>query len=136
MRNGLFLRYGENPRYSCQYVAYTHVYTRLELYIDTRYILEMLKSLADKTTRDIYDGVNSRQAQKLPRELHDKARRLLDQINAAPTLDMLRIPSSNRLEKSKGDWAGFWSLRINDQWRIVFRWQGQDVMDVQVTDYH
>jgi proteic killer suppression protein len=96
----------------------------------------MLKILADKATRDIYDGVNTRQARKLPRELHDKARRLLDQINAAPTLDMLRIPSSNRLEKSKGDWAGFWSLRINDQWRIIFPWQGQDVMDVQVTDYH
>ena len=98
--------------------------------------LDMLKSLADKTTRDIYDGVNSRQARKLPRELHDKARRLLDQINAAPTLDMLRIPPSNRLEKLKGDRAGFWSLRINDQWRIVFRWQGQDAIDVQVIDYH
>ena len=96
----------------------------------------MLKSLADKTTRDIYDGVNSRQARKLPRELHDKARRLLDQINAAPTPDMLRIPPSNRLEKLKGDRAGFWSLRINDQWRIVFRWQGQDAIDVQVIDYH
>ena len=63
----------------------------------------MLKSLADKTTRDIYDGISSRQARKLPRELHDKARRLLDQVNAAPTLDMLRIPPSNRLEKLKGD---------------------------------
>ena len=49
---------------------------------------------------------------------------------------MLRIPPSNRLEKLKGDWAGFWSLRINDQWRIVFRWQGQDAIDVQVIDYH
>ena len=113
-----------------------HIYKLVERYIDIRYILNMLKSFADKTTRDIYDGVNSRRARKLPRELHDKARRLLDQINAAPTLDMLRIPPSNRLEKLKGDWAGFWSLRINDQWRIVFRWQGQDAMDVQVTDYH
>ena len=96
----------------------------------------MLKSLADKTTQDIYDGINSRQARKLPRELHAKARRLLDQINAALTLDVLRIPPSNRLEKLKGDQAGFWSLRINDQWRIVFRWQGQDALDVQVIDYH
>ena len=107
-----------------------------DLYIDIRYNLSMLKNLADKTTQDIYDGINSRQARKLPRELHDKARRLLDQINTAPTLDMLRIPPSNRLEKLKGDRAGFWSLRINDQWRIVFRWQGQDTMDVQVIDYH
>lgn len=96
----------------------------------------MLKSLADKTTQDIYDGINSRQARKLPRELHAKTRRLLDQINAALTLDVLRIPPSNRLEKLKGDQAGFWSLRINDQWRIVFRWQGQDALDVQVIDYH
>lgn len=106
------------------------------MYIDIRYILTMLKNLADKTTQDIYDGINSRQARKLPRELHDKARRLLDQINAAPKLEMLRIPPSNRLEKLKGDRAGFWSLRINDQWRIVFRWQGQDALDVQVIDYH
>ena len=106
------------------------------LYIDIRYSLAMLKNLADKTTQDIYDGINSRQARKLPCELHDKARRLLDQINTAPTLDMLRIPPSNRLEKLKGDRAGFWSLRINNQWRIVFRWQGQDAMDVQVIDYH
>jgi len=96
----------------------------------------MLKNLADKTTQDVYDGINSRQTRKLPRDLHDKARRILDQINAAPTLDMLRIPPSNRLEKLKGDLAGFGSLRINDQWRIVFRWQSQDALDVQVIDYH
>jgi proteic killer suppression protein len=96
----------------------------------------MLKSLADKTTQDVYDGVNSRQARKLPRELHERARRLLDQINAAPTLDMLRIPPSNRLEKLKGDLAGYWSLRINEQWRVAFRWEGQDAFEVQVTDYH
>ena len=96
----------------------------------------MLKSLADKTTQDVYDGVNSRQARKLPHELHERARRLLDQINAAPTLDMLRIPPSNRLEKLKGDLAGYWSLRINEQWRVVFRWEGQDAFEVQVTDYH
>ena len=96
----------------------------------------MLKNLADKVTQDIYDGINSRQARKLPHELHDKARRLLDQINAATKLDMLRITPSNRLEKLKGDRIGFWSLRINDQWRIIFRWQGHDALDVQVIDYH
>ena len=96
----------------------------------------MLKNLADKMTRDIYDGINSRQARKLPGELHDKARRLLDQMNAVPTLDMLRIPPSNRLEKLKGDRAGFWSLRINEQWRIIFRWEDHDALDVQVIDYH
>jgi len=96
----------------------------------------MLKSLADKMTQDIYDGINSRHARKLPRELHKKVRRLLDQINAAPALDMLRIPPSSQLEKLKGSRAGYWSLRINNQWRIVFRWQGENAFDVQVIDYH
>ena len=75
----------------------------------------MLRSIADKATQDIYDGVSSRYARRLPRELHDKARRLLDQINAASTLEFLRIPPSNRLEKLRGDLADYWSLRINDQ---------------------
>jgi proteic killer suppression protein len=72
----------------------------------------------------------------LPRELHGKARRLLDQINAAPIFDFLRIPPSNRLEKLRGDLAGCWSLRINEQWRIIFRWEGGDALDVEITDYH
>lgn len=96
----------------------------------------MLRSIADKTTQDVYDGVNSRHARKLPGELHGKARRLLDQINAAPTLDFLRVPPSNRLEKLRGDLAGYWSLRINDQWRIIFRWEDRDALDVEITDYH
>ena len=92
--------------------------------------------MADKATLGIYDGVNSRYARKLPRESHGKARRLLDQINAASSLEVLRIPPSNRLEKLHGDLAGFWSLRINDQWRIIFRWEGNDAQDVKITDYH
>ena len=96
----------------------------------------MLRTISDKGTQDVYDGVNSRYARKLPRELHGKARRLLDQINTAPTLDFLRVPPSNRLEKLRGDLADYWSLRINDQWRIVFRWDGKDALDVEITDYH
>ena len=75
--------------------------------------------MADKATQDVYDGVNSRYARKLLGELHGKARRLFDQIDAAPTLDFLRVPPSNRLEKLRGDLAGQWSLRINEQWRFV-----------------
>lgn len=92
--------------------------------------------MADKATQDVYDGVNSRYARKLPRELHGKARPLLDQINAAPALDFLRVLPSNRLEKLRGDLAGYCSLRINDQWRIIFRWEGKDALDVEITDYH
>ena len=96
----------------------------------------MLRTIADKTTQDVYDGVNSRYARKVSKELHGKARRLLDQLNAAPSIEFLRIPPSNRLEKLKGDLAGYWSLRINDQWRIIFRWEGNDAHDVQIVDYH
>ncbi len=85
----------------------------------------MLQSMADKATLGIYDGVNSRYARKLQRELHGKARRLLVQINAASSLEALQ-----------GDLAGFWSLRIKDQWRIIFRWEGNDAQDVKITDYH
>lgn len=80
----------------------------------------MLRTIADKTTQDIYDGTNSRYARKAPKELHEKARRLLDQINAAPTVEFLRIPPGNRLEKLKGELTGYWSLRINNQWPIIF----------------
>lgn len=96
----------------------------------------MIRGIRGKTTQDIYDGNNSRQARKVPREIHDKAARLLDQIDAAPSLDFLRVPPSNRLEKLRGDLEGYWSLRINDQWRIVFRWENKDALDVEITDYH
>ena len=87
-------------------------------------------------SQDIYDGINSRQARKVPRELHDKARRLLDQINAAPSLGFLRVPPSNRLEKLRGDLSGYWSLRINNQWRVIFHWENNDALDVEIKDYH
>ena len=96
----------------------------------------MIRNISGKTTQDIFDGINSRQARRIPRELHDKAARLLDQINAAPTLEFLRSPPSNRLGKLRGDWVGFWSLRINDQWRIVFRWEDNDALNVEIVDYH
>lgn len=96
----------------------------------------MIRSIADKLTQDVYDATNSRFSRKLPRNLHAKARRLLDQINTAPSVDMLRIPPSNRLERLRGDLEPHWSLRINQQWRIVFLWEGGDAFDVRIMDYH
>jgi proteic killer suppression protein len=96
----------------------------------------MIRNLIGKMTQDVYDGGESRHARKLPLELHGKAIRLLDQINAAPSVEFLRIPPSNRLEKLRGDWRGFWSLRINGQWRIVFQWEGDDAFNVEIVDYH
>ncbi|MDA2919096.1 type II toxin-antitoxin system RelE/ParE family toxin [Desulfobacterota bacterium AH_259_B03_O07] len=57
-------------------------------------------------------------------------------MNAAPRLDLLRVPPSNRLEKLRGNLTGFWSLRVNDQWRIIFRWKNNDALDVEILDYH
>ncbi len=96
----------------------------------------MMRSFAGKTARDVYDGTNSRHARKLPRELHGKARRLLDQLNAAPSLEVLTVPPSNRLEKLSGDLQGVWSLRINDRWRVIFRWLDGDAHDVDIVEYH
>lgn len=96
----------------------------------------MIRNITGKTTQDIYDGVSSRHARKLPSELHPKARRLLDLINAAVRVEILNSPPGNRLEKLRGDLSGYWSLRINDQWRIIFRWADTDALDVEILDYH
>ena len=96
----------------------------------------MIKSFADTTTRDIYDGTESHHSRKLHPNLRSKAQRLLDQINAAPSLAFLRVPPGNRLEKLTGVLRGFWCLRINAQWRIVFQWDGDNAHDVQIIDYH
>jgi proteic killer suppression protein len=60
----------------------------------------------------------------------------LTALNAAARLDYLRGPSSNRLEQLKGDLAGFWSIRVNDQWRIIFRWSEGQASEVSLSDYH
>lgn len=96
----------------------------------------MIKSVKDKTTQDIYDGINSKAARKLPAQLHRKAQRLLDLLNGAAKLGDMKAVPGNRLEVMKGTWKGFYSIRINDQWRIVFRWIEGDAEDVQIMDYH
>jgi len=96
----------------------------------------MIRNFASKTAQDVYDGERSRHARKLPEALHGKAQRLLDQLNTAVVVDTLRRPPGNRLERLKGDWEGFWSIRINDQWRVVFKWQEGEALDVDIVDYH
>lgn len=64
------------------------------------------------------------------------ARRKLQQLHAAASLDFLHVPPGNRLELLKGDRSGQYSIRINDQFRICFRWTGQDAEDVEIVDYH
>lgn len=96
----------------------------------------MIKNFNNKTTKDIYDGVTSRSSKQVPFLFHDKARRLLDQINAATKIETLSIPPGNNLEKLKGDLKDYWSIRLNKQWRIIFRWENGDAFDVEILDYH
>jgi len=96
----------------------------------------MIHSIADKLARDVFDGINSKASRRLPLELHPKARRLMDYINAAGNINDLRVPPGNHLEALKGDLLGFYSIRINDQWRVVFRWVESDAEEVQIMDYH
>jgi proteic killer suppression protein len=72
----------------------------------------------------------------LPPEIHARAAMRLTQLNAATTINDLRVPRSNRLEALKHDRKGQWSIRINDQWRICFRFESGDAFDVEITDYH
>jgi proteic killer suppression protein len=71
-----------------------------------------------------------------PAAIHRRAYAKLQALDAADTLDFLRVPSANQLEQLHGDREGQWSIRVNDQWRICFRWDGRDANGVEVTDYH
>lgn len=97
----------------------------------------MIFSFKDRANRDIYDGINSTKSRKaLPLNLHQIARRKLDMIEAAIDISDLRVSPSNRLELLKGALKGKYSIRINDQYRIVFSWTPQGAVDVEITDYH
>ena len=93
----------------------------------------MIRDFADKDTEKIWDGTISR---RLPHDIQAVARRKLRMLNNARQLDDLRIPSANRLEALKGDRRGQHSIRINDQWRICFRWNDGDASQVEIVDYH
>jgi proteic killer suppression protein len=99
-------------------------------------VLVVIRTLADDTTRDIWNGVNSKAARRVPKTLWPIIRRKLDQIDSVTKLDDLRVPSGNRLHELKDDLVGYHAIRINDQYRIVFRAEGQDAFDVRCTDYH
>lgn len=72
----------------------------------------------------------------MPTDIQTRARRKLMQLENAQTLNDMRIPPSNRLEALSGDLAGFWSVRVNQQWRLVFQWKDGNASEVQVMDYH
>lgn len=93
----------------------------------------MIKGFANAETEKLWQGTRSR---RLPPDIQKRALVKLQLIDAAVELAFLRLPPGNRLEVLKGDRAGQHSIRINDLWRICFRWTGTDAEQVEVTDYH
>jgi proteic killer suppression protein len=96
----------------------------------------MIRSFADDTAEDIWNGVNSKAARRIPKALRAVVRRKLDQIDAVGAVDDLRVPPGNRLHALVGDRAGRYAIRVNDQYRIVFRFDGPDARDVCCIDDH
>ncbi|MEM6732883.1 MAG: type II toxin-antitoxin system RelE/ParE family toxin [Myxococcota bacterium] len=95
-----------------------------------------IQSFGNKLAEDLYDDKNTKKTRRFPPELRRAARRKLLYLHDAALLGDLRVPPGNRLEALKGDWKGYHSIRINDQWRVVFRWRDGHALDVQVLDYH
>ena len=96
----------------------------------------MIRSFADRLTADFFSGPPTARVRRLPADVRRTAQRKLAQLDAATRLDDLRSPPGNRLEALAGNRRGFHSIRVNDQWRIVFRWQADGAHDVEFTDYH
>lgn len=98
-----------------------------------RYGEWVIRSFADRETEKIWLGVVSR---RLPRDIQSIARRKLRMLNNAASINDLRVPPGNRLEKLRGEREGQFSIRINDQWRLCFSWGQEDAHDVTIVDYH
>lgn len=96
----------------------------------------MIIGYADEATRDVHIGVESRAARRFGADVRAVARRKLDLIGAAADVRDLAVPPGNRLEKLKGRLAGFYSIRVNDQFRIVFKFQAGQASHVQLVGYH
>ncbi len=93
----------------------------------------MIQSFADKETEKIWEGEYSK---RLPTEIQNTARRKLRILNNAQDISDLKIPPANRLEKLTGKLKAYHNIRVNRQWRVVFRWIGNDAYDVEIVDYH
>jgi proteic killer suppression protein len=98
--------------------------------------LGLIASFADDATEDLFHGRRTSRARRFPADVVAAALRNLDSLNAAQAFDDLKAPPGNRLKPLRGDLAGRYSIRVNDQWRIVLRWQSNDAHDVWLTDYH
>ena len=96
----------------------------------------MIGSFKDAALEALYLDGPSQRTRGIPHELHAVLRRKLDQLYNAVDINDLRVPPGNRVEALKGGWQGWHSIRVNDQWRIVFRWREDAAYDVSLADYH
>lgn len=96
----------------------------------------MIRSFGDDATADVFNGRNSARSRRFPQEVRRIAERKFDMLDGARFLEDLRCPPGNRLEAMKGDRAGKHSIRVNDQWRLVFRWTEAGPAEVVLEDYH
>jgi len=96
----------------------------------------VIVSLGDKLASNLFDDRNSKATRTFAPALRRVARRKLLYLHEAAELNDLKVPPGNRLEKLRGDWLGFHLIRINQQWRLVFRWSSGNASEVQIVDYH
>ena len=96
----------------------------------------MIATFADAATEDIWNGRETKAARRIPKVIWPVVRRKLDQVNRVTRLDALRVPPGNRLEALQGAWAGYDSIRVNDQYRITFMFREEHFYEVCCKDYH
>ena len=96
----------------------------------------MIESFGNRLAEDLFYDKSSRATRTFPQELRRVARRKLLYLHDAAELKDLRVPPGNRLEALRGNRKGFHSIRINDQWRVVFRWLNGQATDIEIVDYH
>ncbi len=93
----------------------------------------MILSFGSKETTKILDG---ERVKKIPNDIQNTGRRKLRMLNNSQNINDLQIPPSNKLEKLKGGYREFYSIRINNQWRIIFKWSNGNAFEVEIIDYH
>lgn len=96
----------------------------------------MIQSFGSQLTEKLFNGIRDKEVSRFPQDVLSSAKRKLDMIEYASILQDLAIPPGNRLEKLQGDLEGSYSIQINDQWRIVFKWHDDGAHDVRIMDYH
>jgi proteic killer suppression protein len=108
----------------------------IDAYTVSVYSREVIRSFADKATEQVFYGEDTKAARRLPKALWPLVRRKLDLLHGASSLTDLAVPPGNRLEVLRGDQAGRQSIRVNDQYRITFRFEADGVWEVLCEDYH